>query len=347
MAEALANTGSQMQVENDRDMMRFNIKSLSNPSALEPSMALYISQMTEPGFKAIDFTHNQQEQIQSIQQKQESPDSVATDLFFNAVYGQHPYAHPILGTENTVQKITLDNVKSFYRSNISASNASIAIVGDINLNKAKEMAEKIDQSLPLGKQINTIIPATAQKPETIQHNFPSTQTVVMIGQLGIRHDNPNYFPLIVGNYVLGGGVLVSRLSEEVREKRGLTYGVYSQFIPLPGIGPFVISLSTQNSQKNEAITITKETLNKFLNEGPSEKEIIAAKNYITGSFPLSLASDIDIANLLLRMNFYHLPENYLDTYINQINAVKREDILKAFKDTLNPNSMQEIFVGKQ
>lgn len=190
------------------------------------------------------------------------------------------------------------------------------------------------------------MPAISSNAEQINIPFPSSQTVVRLGQIGIDHHNPNYFPLIVGNYILGGGALVSRLGVEVREKRGLTYGVDSQFVPMPGEGPFIISLSTKNDQATNALDITHHTLNRFISNGPSKEELDSAKKYLTGSFPLSLSSNRNIAGLLLRMAFYHLPENYLDTYVQRINAVTHDQIRQAFKEQVNPDKLLLITVGQ-
>jgi zinc protease len=176
--------------------------------------------------------------------------------------------------------------------------------------------------------------------------FPSSHTLVRLGQVGIDHKNLDYFPLIVGNYILGGGTLVSRLGAEVREKRGLTYGINSQFTPMPGEGPFIISLSTKNDQANKALQITEDTLNLFINKGPSKQELESAKQYLTGSFPLSLGSNKAIANLLLRMAFYHLPDSYLDTYIARINAVTVDEIKLAFKQQVNTDKLLLVRVGQ-
>ena len=166
-----------------------------------------------------------------------------------------------------------------------------------------------------------------------------------IGQLGITHANAHYFPLQVGSYILGGGSLVSKLANELREKRGLTYSVSSQFSPMPGRGPFVISLSTKNSQSNTALAITRETLLSFIKSGPTEQELIATKLYLTGSFPMSLASNRSIADMLLKIAFYHLPSDFINTYIDNINAVSIKDITDAFQQQVNPNTLLQVTVG--
>jgi zinc protease len=151
---------------------------------------------------------------------------------------------------------------------------------------------------------------------------------------------------MVGNYILGGGAMVSRLSNEIREKRGLSYNVNSELMPLPAEGPFVISLSTKTSQREKALEITEKTLADFVNDGPTEKELTAAKQYLSGSFSLSLASNSSIATMLLRLSFYNLPDNYLDTYIAHIENVSTEDIKNAFSALIKPEQLLEVTVGK-
>lgn len=221
------------------------------------------------------------------------------------------------------------------------------MVGAIDEKKAHELADELLQQLPKG-QAAPEVPIAPQltTSEKKDIDFPSSQTVIRLGQIGINHHSPDYFPLTVGNYILGGGALVSRLANEVREKRGLTYGVSSQFIPMPGNGPFLISLATQNKQATTALKLTEDTLAKFMAEGPEEAELIAAKQYLTGSFPLSLASNSSIASMLLRLVFYRLPDNYLDTYIDKINAVSASQIKEAFQKQVHLNKMLVVSVGK-
>ena len=140
--------------------------------------------------------------------------------------------------------------------------------------------------------------------------------------------------------------MVSRLAHELREKRGLTYGVYSQFSPMPSLGPFLISFSTKTSQTKTAIDVTRETVSAFIQNGPDEHELVAAKQYLTGSFPLSLASNRSIADMLLKIAFYNLPDDFLRTYVDHINAVKTEHIKLAFQQLIVPNKLLQITVGK-
>lgn len=347
IAESLANTGAQFDAETNRDMVVFNLRTLTDQAALKGSTSTFAQIINHPDFPDDSFTREKRQQLMAIEQTDESPDDVASLNFFNILYHGHPYAHPVNGTKNTVTQLNKKQVIDFYKKYYVASNAVLVMVGAIDSKSAHQLAEQLTHELPKGKSAHTIPKAiqsgTAEK---VNIPFPSSQTIVRLGQIGIDHHNPNYFPLMVGNYILGGGSLVSRLSTEVREKRGLTYGVDSQFVPMPGEGPFIISLSTKNEQATNALDITQNTLHGFINNGPDKEELNSAKQYLTGSFPLSLSSNRTIASLLMRMAFYHLPDNYLDTYVARINAVTEQEIKQAFKQQVNPDKLLLVTVGQ-
>jgi zinc protease len=227
------------------------------------------------------------------------------------------------------------------------SNAIIVMVGDLNQAQATQLSNTIIAGLPEGVSAPPIPSAQPElHTEAVAIPFSSTQTVIRLGELGIKHQDPNYFPLLIGNYIFGGGAMVSRLAVEIREKEGLSYNANSQFIPMPGNGPFIIGLSTQTQQTEQALTITKKTLRQFLDTGPTEKELVDAKQYLAGNFTLSLASNSNIAITLLRIAFYNLPDNYLDTYIAHLENVSIEDIKKAFSEQIKPDNLLQITVGK-
>lgn len=347
VAEALADNGAQFSIETNRDMVILNLRTLVSKDALAQSSTTFAHIINHPDFPDEAFTREKKQLLMAIEQGKESPEEVADLKFFSALYQQHPYAHPVNGNKKTLNAINKNQLIEFYHRYYVGTNAVLVMVGSINSQTAHQLAEQLTQELPKG----TPAPAVAQaapltQAEKLNTAFPSSQTMIRLGQIGIDHQNPHYFPLMVGNYILGGGSLVSRLAVEVREKRGLTYGVDSQFAPMPGEGPFLISLSTRNEQAQQALDIIQKVLHNYLNNGPSEKELQAAKQYLTGSFPLSLASNRTIATLLLRMTFYHLPDNYLDTYVTRINAVTQDEIKAAFKQQVNPEKLLLVTVGQ-
>lgn len=347
IAENLANTGAQYDSATNRDMSIFNLRTLSSKEALTQATDTFAQIINHPDFPLPAFEREKKQLLVAIEQSKDAPDDIAMEQFFQHLYRQHPYAHPINGTQKTVQALTREDILEFYKRYYVAHNAVLVLVGAIDSAAAHELAEKLTKDLPEGTPAAPIAKAQAlTQPEQIHVPFPSSQTVIRLGQLGIDHHNPNYFPLLIGNYILGGGALVSRLAIDVREKRGLTYGIESQFAPMSGDGPFVISFSTKKAQTTEALNITKATLTQFINQGPSAQEVQAAKQYLEGSFPLSIASNKTIASLLLRMSFYHLPDDYLDTYIQHIQSTSPQDIKRAFQQQIQPEKLLLVTVGK-
>ncbi len=347
IAERLANTGAQFDASTTRDMITLNLRTLTTVPALTEATDILQQIINHPDFPPAAFARQKQQMLMAVTHREESPDELATINFFKTLYQNHPYAHPVNGTAKSIKQLTREQVIHFYKQYFVARNAVLVMVGAINSKQAHELADKISHELPAGTHASAISKA-AQLPNAQQINipYPSSQTVLRLGQLGIDHQNQHYFPLIIGNYILGGGSLVSRLAVEVREKRGLTYGVDSQMVPMPGEGPFLISLSTRTNQANNALQITKNILNQFVEKGPSNEELTAAKDYLIGSFPLSLSSNRAIANVLLHMSFYNLPDDYLDTYAERIKAVTGEEIKQAFQQQVDPAKMLLVTVGQ-
>lgn len=348
IAEKIESTGGQFGAEASRDMVSLNLRSLTRADALKEATDAFSLIINHPDFPESVFSRVKNQQLMAIKQALESPDEVANQTFFKALYHDHPYAHPINGDTAHVSALTLQQVQNFYHRYFVGKNAVLVLVGAINTETAHQLADTLTMNLPSG-QISPPVPTASPltKSESLNITFPSSQTMIRLGQLGITHQDPLYFDLLVGNYILGGGALVSDLAIELREKRGLTYGVYSQFSPMPGMGPFIINFSTRNNKASEASQLTRDILLSFIKNGPTDKQVQAAKQYLTGGFPLSLASNRNIAEILLKIAFYHLPDDYLNTYLQHINAVNAQGIKNAFQTKILPNRLLEVAVGKR
>lgn len=348
LAEKLETTGAQYAAVSTRDMAVFTLRTLTKPDSLTAATDAFALITSHPDFPEAAFVREKNQQIMGIKQELESPDEVANQAFFKSLYQAHPYAHPINGEPEQVNALSLQQVHDFYQRYFVAKNAILVLVGAIDTQTAHALSEKLTADLAEGKASLPIPQASPLQQETTIHiPFPSSQTMIRLGQLGITHQSPLYFPLFLGNYILGGGALVSDLAIELREKRGLTYGVVSQFSPMPGTGPFVISLSTRNAMEKTASQLTRSILLDFIKNGPTEAQVQDAKQYLIGAFPMALASNRNIADMLLKIRFYHLPDDYLNTYIQQINAVKVEQVKQAFQSTMTPKSLLEVTVGKK
>ena len=169
----------------------------------------------------------------------------------------------------------------------------------------------------------------------------------MLGYPGIKRGDADYFALYLGNHILGGGGFVSRLTEEVREKRGLVYSVYSYFMPMAELGPFQIGLQTKKEQADEAMKVVNATVAKFIQNGVTEKELKAAKDNIIGGFPMRIDSNAKILDYLSMIGFHKLPLTYLDDFNKQVAKVSSAQIKDAFKRRVKPENFVSVTVGAQ
>lgn len=346
IAERFENLGARFGTSAYRDMSVISLRSLTDKNLADPAIKMLQMVLTEPSFPQDSFERERRRTLIGIQSQKESPEAIADKAFFSAVFGQHPYASPALGTEETVKALTLDDIKQHYQHYYVARNATVAIVGALDRSQAEALANTLVGELPSGAAAPTLPSvselATAQ---TIQINHPSVQTHVLVGQPGMRRGDLDYFQLFVGNHILGGSGLVSRLSDEIREKRGLSYSVSSDFSPMHVKGPYTIGLQTRNDQANEALSVSMDVLSKFIKNGPTEQELDSAKQNITGSFPLRIASNNNIVDYLSMIGFYLLPLNYLDTFTTKVSSVTVRQIQNAFERRIHPNKMVTVIVG--
>jgi zinc protease len=348
LAEKLDDLGAKISASVENDMASVKLRSLTKPSLLQPALKLFELILTQPSFDAISFERLRQQTIISLKYQQQVASSIAEKAFYSAVFGNHPYAQLSNGTIEGVSALTLDDLKQFYKRYYLANNATISIVGALNRKAAENLANEIAKQLPRGKLPAPLSEVAAlTKGETIKINHPSTQTKILIGQPGVARGVHDYFALYVGNYILGGSGLVSRLAEEVREKRGLAYSTYSYFLPLKVSGPFIASVATGNKTVDEALKVVQNTIRDFIENGPTEKELKKAKQGITGGFPLKIKSNSDIIAYLSVIGYYKLPLDYLHKFNDNVEAVTVEQIKAAFQQRLDLDKMVTIMVGKR
>ncbi|MEQ1589104.1 MAG: pitrilysin family protein, partial [Gallionella sp.] len=274
------------------------------------------------------------------------PESIADKAFQKAVYGSHPYSLPVAGDVASVEKITQQDLKDFYQLHYTANNAVVAIMGDVSRAQAEAIAQQLTEKLSadntsviLHKEVLKI----AASEQRIAH--PATQSHILIGAPGMSRNDPDYFALYVGNHILGGGGFTSRLMNEVREKKGMAYSVYSYFVPLKQPGAFQIGLQTKKEQADEALKIVRNTLSDFITKGPTEQELLAAKQNIIGGFPLRIDSNSKIIGYLGVMGFYDMPLTYLDDFTRKVEQVTVAQVREVFARRIDPQAMSTIIVG--
>lgn len=338
--------GAAVGKSSDRDMAALSLETLSEPSMRRPAVKLFALILTRPTFPAASFARKQRQALLGLKLAQQSLQSVADKRFMRLVYGRHPYAHDPAGTVPGIMAIHRHDLEAFYRQYYVGRNAVVAIVGNASRAEARRIAAAVAGGLPPGAPAAPLPPVPPLAHAVMEHrNYPSVQSQILLGQPGIARTDPDYFPLLVGNYILGGDPLESRLAEEIRQKHGLSYTSYSYFYPMKAQGPFVVSVLTRNAQSRDALTLAQHTLARFVAAGPTPSELADAKRYMTGSFPLRIDSDGKIAAYLSAIGFYRLPLDYLNQFIPRVNAVTRSQIRKAFARHVDPGRLVTLVVG--
>jgi zinc protease len=346
ISQQFDNVGVVYRTALDRDMAGVGLRSLTDPKFLEPALNTFTQVLTAPDFPVDAVQRLKNQSLIALQQELQSPDAIAKKAFVKLLYGDQPYGHSILGSEESVSGLTRADVQQFYQQYYVASNAMVVMVGDISTDKAREIANRVTQGLRSGKpagQLPAAKQVTSGQQKTV--NFPAQQTTILLGQISIIPQDPDYFPLTVGNYVLGSDPLVSELSRQIRSQHGWAYHVSSVFSPLQAGGPFAVFLQTRNEEAQNAINLARQIVNQFVQQGPTEQQLADAKKNIIGSFPLSLDSNADILTQLSYMVFYHLPLDYLDTYRAKVAAVTINQVRDAYQRHLRPGDMVTVTVG--
>lgn len=346
VAERFEGVGAQFAASSLRDMAIMSLRTLTEKNALDTSLDMFANIMVKPSFPEKSFERNRKAMLVGLQVARQRPGDIANKTFFRNLYQQHPYAIDGAGTEASLMAMQRKDVVDFHKRYYVANNAVIAIVGAVSKQQAKAVAERITNGLAAGKKaapLAVVRPIKAAQNIRIDHQ--SSQTHILVGQPGMHRGDPDYFSLYVGNHILGGSGLVSRLSAEIREKRGLVYSVYSYFTPMREDGPFTMGLQTKNESADEALKILNQSLKQFLAKGPTEEELKSAKQNITGGFALRVDSNKKITQYVAMIGFYGLPLNYLDMFNQQVEAVTVKSIRDAFNRRIKPDQLVTVMVG--
>ena len=328
------------------DSASLQLRSLTENDLLTKAIKNFKKVISLPDFPKDALERKRSQMLIAIKAKEQSPAAIAKDAFMSAIYQSHPYGQPSDGNEVSIKAITRKDIVSFYNKFYTAKNSMIAIVGAIDRKSAEEISEDIVNALQDGEKVSLLSKVKdLDDSKNIFIEYPSTQTHILVGQPGVKRGDADYFPLYVGNHILGGGGMVSRLFEEVREKRGLSYSVYSYFNPMLFKGPFIAGLQTKTDQSDEAISVVLENIKNYIELGPTEEELISAKKNIIGGFPLRADSNSKILNYLVVIGYYKLPLDYLRTFNANVEAVTIEHIKDAFKRRLTVDKLVTVKVG--
>ena len=346
ISNKMADIGAILGGEFNSDRATFKLRTLSNAREQTQALDVFVKVLQKPDFPQAVLDREKARIIAGLQESATQPESIANNAFMAALYGKHPYSLDESGEVETISKINREDLQAFYAKHYGAKGSVIAMMGDLTREQANQIAENISGNLPKASSLEPIASVTLPT-QAIEQRIahPASQSHILLGYPGIKRGDADLFPLYVGNYILGGGGFVSRLTEEVREKRGLVYSVYSYFMPMAELGPFQIGLQTKKEQADVALNLVRETFDKFLKDGVTEKELTAAKANIIGGFPMRIDSNAKILDYLAMIGFYHLPLNYLDEYNGNVDKVTVAQIKETFNRRLKPENFVTIVVG--
>ncbi|WP_019625136.1 pitrilysin family protein [Thioalkalivibrio sp. ALJT] len=348
LAERFESVGARFSTNSLRDMAIVSLRSLTEPDWMETALETLTAVLAEPAFPEADFERARRQALQGLQRERQDPGSVASRRFYELMYGDHPYANWPGGERATLEALQPDDARAFYRRHYTSGNGALAITGGLTREEAEAVADRISAALPQGAAAEPL-PAVESRDEPVEERieFPSEQAHILMGAPALRRGDEDHYALTLANHAFGGGGFTSRLFQEIRSERGLAYSVNSRLQPMAVEGPFRIGMQTAVDQADAAVVALREELVRWHSAGIAAEELEASRANVVNSFPLSLASNSDIVSLLGMMAFYDLPLDYLERYIERMEAVELDDLNERLRERIHPDAMVTVIVGGQ
>ncbi len=345
LAEDIGLLGGALGAGTDWDATYVSIDVLARNA--EPTVAILSDVSARATLPADSFDRVKRERLTEILQQRDEPAIIAGKRFASLLYGEGVYGNSVVGNADSVGRITLDDVRGFYRQHFAPNNSAVIIAGDISAKEAVAMTDRAFASWQKGNE--------PHRPEVTPRSFDSSriyiidrpqavQSEIRVGHIGVPRTCEDYFPLSVMNALLGG-VFNSRINLNLRERHGYTYGARSQFAFRRQAGPFVVAAPVRNEVTRESVEEMLAELRRIRTGDVETRELDDTKNYLMGVFPATVQSSSDIASRLVDMELYGLPEDYFDRYRENIGAVGREDVERVAKKYLDPDRALIVIVG--
>jgi len=314
---------------------------------LDRSAELLAMALTAPRFDQSAIERVRAQMLSGLRSDETDPNAVASKLWFARAFGGHPYGTPTNGTEESVAAITRDEIVAQLPKLMSRDRAIVSVVGAIGPERAGKLVDTVLGGLPETGPTIPALPENAGPPPGLEvDKLDVPQSVAIFGQKGLPRDDPDYIPAYVMNYILGGGGFSSRLMTEVREKRGLAYGVYSYLSDLEGAPLYIGSVQTANARIKESLDVILEEWRRMEENGVTADELEKAKKYLTGAFPLRFDSNAKIAGFLVAAQEEDLGIDYINRRNGLIEAVTQDDIARVAKRLLKPDQLSLVVVGE-
>jgi zinc protease len=307
---------------------------------------LFRMALTQPRFDDEAVARIRDDLVAAVARRNEQPRAIANRIWWKDAFGDHPYSRPTDGTAKTLPAITVADLRQFVHDRFARDTLKIAVVGDLTPDELKPLLDKTFGGLPAQSAPVTVPDTTMQEDGALLLvKKPIPQSVVNFGQPGIKRADPDWYAATIVNHILGGGGFSSRLMTEVREKRGLAYGIGSYLLPLRETAVILGSVATQNEHVADSIALVRSEWQRMHDEGPTEEELKDAKTYLTGSFPLQFDSTGHIAGLLVQIQQENLGIDYLDRRNALIENVTLADAKRVAKKLLDPKGLTFAVVG--
>ncbi len=310
------------------------------------SVALLRAALVAPRFDADAIERVRAQVISGIRSDATDPDAMAARDFYARAFGDHPYGSASEGTEDSVTALTRDDILAAHRAALARDRVHIAAAGDIDAATLAALLDEVLGDLPaVGAPMpGPVTPALDGQTHVVPFDTP--QAVAFFGHEGLARDDPDFFAAYVMNVILGGGGFEARLMTEVREKRGLTYGVYSYLVPKDHAALYLGQVASANDRVAEAIEVIRDEWRRMAEEGVTEEELRLAKTYLTGGYPLRFDGNAAIAQIMVGMQRQGLTPDYIRTRNDQVNAVSAQDIARVAERLLRPEALTFTVVGQ-
>jgi zinc protease len=302
--------------------------------------------LVNPRFDQDAVDRVREQVLSNLRANEKDPGRLAADRFDLLAFGDHPYASSGDGTIPTVTALTRDDVVAAHKAALARDRVFVAASGDITAEELGLLLDRLLGDLPAtGAQQPNDAPWLLPSGVTVV-DFPTPQSTVFFGQKGIPRDDPDFFPAFILNEVIGGGRFTARLMTEVREKRGLTYGIGTYIVNMEHADMLLGQFAASNDKVAEAIEVVKSEWGRIVSEGVSPEELEATKTYLTGSYPLRFDGNGPIASILVGMQMDGMPIDYVTTRNSKVEAVTMEDINRVAKRLFQPDALQFVVVGQ-
>jgi zinc protease len=343
--EQLESNAIEIGFNANRDSVRGSLKTLTDNQ--DKAFELLRLALTAPRFDAAEVERVRSAMLANLRRASTNPGEIARNTWYARAFPDHPYGRPVAGTLDSVPNITVDDLRDYVRKNLARSNLKIAAVGAIDAATLAKLVDHAFGNLPEKAElvpVADIVPLALGKREVVSLGVP--QTVILYGGAGLMRNDPDFIPAYVLNHILGGGSFESRLFEEVRVKRGLSYGVSSTLAAFRHAGLFIGSVQTKNDRAYESLDVIEREIARLAKDGPSDEELEKAKKYLIGSYPLRFDTSAKIAANLLDIQLEELGLDYIDRRNAMVAAVTAADVRRVAKRFLAEAKMLTVLVGE-